>query len=180
MVVKMNDLKLVDNCDEIFVDLVEILTEEVNLYGQLSKLLKNKQDAIVIGDVEKLRSCLQDEQPITQDALMLADRRKDCVASLSQIYKMDESELKLKIIINIAPPKYSIKLMNLKYRIKDNLDLITKINRENSYLLNFSIKHVKGLVNIFLMTDEESSKIYDMDGIVSSPEKEYKMLNFQI
>jgi len=176
----MNDLKLVDNCDEIFVDLVEILTEEVNLYGQLSKLLKNKQDAIVIGDVEKLRSCLQDEQPITQDALMLADRRKDCVASLSQIYKMDESELKLKIIINIAPPKYSIKLMNLKYRIKDNLDLITKINRENSYLLNFSIKHVKGLVNIFLMTDEESSKIYDMDGIVSSPEKEYKMLNFQI
>lgn len=176
----MNDLRLVDNCDEIFVDLVEILTEEVSLYGQLSELLKNKQDAIIIGDVEKLRSCLQDEQPITQDALILADRRKDCVTRLSQMYKMDESELKLKTIINIAPPKYSVNLMNLKYRIKDNLDLITKINRENSYLLNFSIKHVKGLAHIFLMADEESSKIYDMDGILSSPEKEYKMLNFQI
>jgi len=176
----MSDLRLENNCDEIFVNLIEILTEEVNLYGQLSELLKNKQDAIIIGDIEKLRSCLQDEQPITQDALILADRRKDCVAILSQMYKMDESDLKLKTIINIAPPKYSINLMNLKYRIKDNLDLITKINRENSYLLNFSIKHVKGLVHIFLMADEESSKIYDMDGILSSPEKEYKTLNFQI
>ncbi len=177
----MNEISVAsNNPDQIFVCLIEILTKEVALYEQMVEVLQKKQDTIIIGGLEKLRNYLQEEQSLTRDALSLADLRKDCVTNLSQIYKLTKSDLRLSTITDIAPPKHSINLMNLKYRIKESLDLITKINRENSYLLNFSIEHIKGLAHLFLRADEESSRIYDMDGIFASPDEGYKMLNFQI
>ena len=181
MVAKMNEISIIsNNHDQIFVCLIEILTKEVNFYGQMVDVLQKKQDAIVIGDVEKLRNCVQKEKSLTEDALSLTNIRKDCVANLSQAYKLTESDLKLKTIIDVAPTKYSTNLINLRYRLKESIDLITRINRENSYLINFSIEHIKGLAHLFLRADEENSRIYDMDGIVTLQEERCKMLNFQI
>jgi len=178
---KMSEISITsNNSNQTFVYLIEILTKEVTLYERMVDVLQKKQDAIIIGGLEKLRNYLQEEQSLTQDALSLAGLRKDCVTNLNQIYKLTKSDLKLSTIIDIAPPKHSINLMNLKCRIKGSLDLITKVNRENSYLLNFSIEHIKGLAHLFLRADEESSRTYDIDGILASPEEGCKMLNFQI
>ncbi|RKY53454.1 MAG: hypothetical protein DRP89_06175 [Candidatus Neomarinimicrobiota bacterium] len=175
----MNEITT-DNDKQLFDYLVELLSKEVTLYRQLLEMLRNKQEAIVIGDVKTLRKCVVEEQLLIQKIKSLAKIRSEHVVTISWTYKLAEKEPKLKTIMEIAPAEFSISFINLRYQLKTILDEITNINRENSYLLNFSIEHIKGLAHLFLRTDNESSEIYDVNGIVITPEDGNKVLNFQI
>lgn len=168
------------NDNQLFDYLVEVLSKEVTLYSQLLEMLQNKQEVIVIGDVEKLRKYVIEEQLLIQKIKSLAKIRSEHVVTISRTYKLAEKEPKLKTIMEIAPAEYSISFINLRYQLKTILDEITSINRENSYLLNFSIEHIKGLAHLFLRTGNESSEIYNVNGIVTTPEDGNKVLNFQI
>ena len=163
-----------------FDDLIEILSKEISLYDCLDEVLKKKQEAIIMGNIEELREYVLEEQSLIQKALSVAHERKNHVIALGMMYETPEEEPRLKTIIDIAPSPYSIKLMNLWHRLKAILDGISRVNRENSYLLNSSIEHVRGLVHLFLQADEKSSKIYNYDGVVDVPEENNKVLDCHI
>lgn len=168
------------NYNHLFDELIETLSDEVFLYKQLLEILQKKQQAILMGDVDKLRECVLEENLSVQKIRSVADKRKDNIHKLGQFNKSLNEEPRLNTIINIAPLKYSLEFENLRVRLKTNLNQIDKINRENSYVLNASIEHVRNLVNLFLQVDKETSRLYDIEGIISFPEENNKVLDFQI
>jgi len=171
---------IVNNQDRIFDDLVEIITKELVLYENLSAILKDKQNAIISGNIGNLRDNISEEKTIVQEVLMITDKRDEYVSILNQILELSDQKPRLKTIIEKSPSDYSIKLTNLRYRLKNNLNQITRTNKENKYLLNSSIEQVRGLINLFLGAENEPEEIYDMNGFMTDRGVGLGVFNCQI
>lgn len=164
----------------LFKSLIRILDKEIQVYQKMVAVIREKQDMIVIGDVNQLRELVNREKSLIKESMKIAKLRREAQLRLSQHYRLSESEPRLKQLIEIAGPGQAITLSNLRYRLKGMLNQITRINNENKLLLNFSIEHVKGLAHLFLNINEEPSGIYGMDGVVRVDQKGNKVLDFQI
>ncbi|MDP8238187.1 MAG: flagellar protein FlgN [Candidatus Hatepunaea meridiana] len=169
-----------ENTTNIFDDLVNIITKELALYENLLVVSKGKQNAIIADDLNELRENIHSEQTIVQEALSVADTRNEYVYMLKQSLDITDPKPRLRTIIDKSPSDYSIRLTSLKHQLKTNLDQITLTNRENRYLLNSSLEHLKGMINLFLQAGDESVDVYDTKGFMSNPSRGYMVLDCQI
>ncbi len=160
--------------------LIEGLKKETETYRQLNATLKKKQKAIIDGDLETLHSCVEEEQKLVKSGFKEAELRKALMSDYLQISGSAGPVPRLSEIISVADETYKTQLSNLRYHLKKEIDRITKLNSENSFLLNSSISHIKGLINIFLKSDKDAPKLYDNDGFAKNLEKENKILNCTI
>jgi len=174
----MESLKM--NHEPMFDDLVEIITRELVLYENLLAILKNKQNAIISGNLTNLRENIREETTIVQEVLTITEKRDNYVNILNQILEISDQKPKLKTIIAKSPSDYSVKLTNLRYQLKTNLNQITMTNKENKYLLNSSIEQVRGMINLFLSADNEPEEIYDVNGFMTARGAGNNVLNCQI
>ncbi|MCF7885852.1 MAG: flagellar protein FlgN [Candidatus Marinimicrobia bacterium] len=163
-----------------FNKLIQSLEQEIELFSEMSETIQKKQKAIISGEVEELREYVASEKEYIEKSMDLAKQRKNIQMEISSKFNLDYSKPKLKTIIEIAPPDQSIKLSNLRYRLEEILNAITRINNENKLLLNFSIEHVKGMARLFLNIDEEDHEVYGITGIKRAKQTNNKMLDFQI
>ncbi|MBT7789219.1 MAG: flagellar protein FlgN [Calditrichaeota bacterium] len=169
-----------ENHEPMFKDLVEIITKELVLYESLLTILKDKQNAIISGNIKNLRENIREETNIVQEVLTITAKRDNYVGILNQILDISDQKPKLKTIIERSPSDYSVKLSNLRYQLKNNLNQITITNKENKYLLNSSIEQVRGMVNLFLSAENEPEEIYDVNGFMTARGAGNNVLNCQI
>ncbi len=165
----------------LFTKLIEILKIENQDYDKLVNILKTKQKLIVQGDVELLQSTISEEARQTKICKEIEEERIEIVKKLARVYSSKNILMTLKEIINFAAPENSVKLTTLRYKLKRSLNNVTKLNGENSYLLNISLCHVKELINLYLYTRDKTSETYNINGYMNSTEAiNNKMLNYQI
>ncbi len=163
-----------------FEGLINILNQEVAMYEKMAGVIQKKQDAIIAGQIEELKEFVATEKTLINESLAIAKKRQEMQKRLRQKLNLKEPEPKLKIFIEMADTADTVKLSNLRYRLKNVLNQITRINNENKLLLDFSIEHVKGLAHLFLNVDNEDNNVYGMDGVVHMKQAGNKMLDFQI
>ncbi|HMA62451.1 MAG TPA: flagellar protein FlgN [bacterium] len=163
-----------------FSTLIETLEQEIELYSEMANAIQEKQEAIISGQIDKLRDLVSEEKKFIDKSMEKARERKEIQSQISSQYHLNNPQPNLKTIIDIAPPKYAIELSNLRYRLRDILNDITRTNNENKLLLDFSIEHVKGMAQLFLNINDEDHEVYGMDGIVRMKQDDNKMLDFQI
>jgi len=161
-------------------DLIELLDEEIQLYERMYGLLEEKQQAIVASDVEKLRECMQQEHPLIQATQQNAENLRDRVKNLKTDSDSETEEITLREIIKIAPRHQRRILDGQRQKLRAGLEQISKINHENRYLLNFSLEFTKGMVQTFLRLEDETAKLYNVNGHVSSSGKDSKIVNVRI
>ncbi len=171
--------KLLNN-DVFFADLIEVLERETNTYQQLDSVLRKKQKSIIDGDLDKLHKCVSEEQTLVKSGLEIAQARKDLMMSFLNLVGDNPILPSLSDIISAAEEVQKIKLYNLRYELKNKVDHISKLNSENSFLLNSSISHIQGLINIFLRCDKGKPKLYNNDGVTKELDNENKILNCTI
>jgi len=178
---KMNKMKREDIQSKLlFNQLAKLIRKELALYENLIVVLKEKQDSIIKGKIDDLRMHVQEEQVIVHDAMIMADTRNTQVSRMNNILKISDRSPRLQSIIDKAPLNLFMELSNLRHHLKTSLDQITRINRENSYLLNSSLEYVRGMVQLFLRTDDEMAEIYGVNGMVALKDEGNKVLNCQI
>ncbi|GEM_PF-3251260 len=180
----MIDEQRIDNYrgeqNDLFGSLIVILSDEVAVYEKLVNVSRRKQKSIVDGKIDELRKYIHEEQALIQNALAIAETRNTHINAVCESKGVEDKRARLKSIIEIAPSMFAVELKNLRYRLKSNLNQITRVNKENQYLLNASIEYVKGLVRVFLQADDESATVYSKEGLVSPPKDEMKVLDCQI
>ncbi|NOZ08286.1 MAG: flagellar protein FlgN [FCB group bacterium] len=168
------------NNQDFCLQLIEGLKRETDTYRQLNAILKKKQKAIIDGDLETLHACVEEEQGLVKSGLKEAELRKNLMCDFLHISDGTGTAPRLSDIISAVSGEHQTQLINLRYHLKQEVDRISKLNSENSFLLNSSISHIKGLINIFLKCDQDSPKLYDNDGITKNLENENKILNCTI
>ncbi len=162
--------------DTSFENLRLLLVEAIRCYEHLIDILRLKQRAIIDNNLEELRRCMESEQVLinkTQDNIQLLE---SLIATLAP----NEKERRLKNIIYLAPTSLRTSLERSRQRLIASLEEISKINKENRYLLNFSLEYTKGVIRLLLRSDDENGKLYNVKGHVSITEKNNKLLNVQI
>ena len=169
-----------DNQNNPFSTLIDTLEQEIELYSEMAIAIQEKQDAIISGQIERLRDFVSEEKKFINKSMEKARERKEIQARISSQCQLNNPQPNLKTIIDIARPKYAIKLSNLRYRLKDILNDITRTNNENKLLLDFYSFHVKGMAQLFLNINDEDHEVYGMDGILRMKQDDNKMLDFQI
>ena len=159
--------------------LLRILEEEIKGYETLVMILGKKQEAIIKGDVESLRQLVVDEQTLAKRIENIVKERNSLGLLLSN-RRNRKAGVRLSELIEIAPENYKNLLQRVRYKLMSNLEQISRLNRENEYLLSFSIDFVRNMTQLIVGADVENVKIYNAKGRTFSPGENNKMLDYQI
>lgn len=159
--------------------LLRILDKEIKGYEELVMILSRKQEAIIEGDVDSLRQLVAEEQSLVRKIEGIVKERNRIGMSLSN-GKGEKAGVRLSFIIEGAPESYRERLHEIRYKLMSNLEQISRLNRENEYLLNFSIDFVRNMAQLIIEADGENIKVYNARGYTFSPGGSNKMLDYQI
>lgn len=159
-----------------FEELKTVLFAEIALYEELGEVLRQKQRAIVENKLAELRMCMEKEQPLIQEGQVKAEQLEKYIQSLAP----HQSKPRLKEVIKNAPESLRPTLERGRQRLIASLEEISRLNRENRFLLNFSLEHIKGIIHLLLKSEDENAKLYNYRGHIFWTEKTHKTLNVQI
>jgi len=139
------------------------LLNEASCYENLQETARNKQDAIVAGDIKRLRLATDMEQSLVKKGKQLTDER--CVLLKEALGSaIGSDEINLSAFIAKAPSKNRRDWNFLKNRIKNAATVIQQLNHENAMLLHTSIRFVTDLVQLMYPKDKLKSGMYGADG----------------
>lgn len=161
---------------DIFTELKQMLFEEITLNEKLRDVLKQKQRAIIENNLEELRHCIEEEQLLIQATKDKAELLEEYIRNAAS----SSAKPSLKEIIKNAPENLKSPLERGRQRLITSLEEISQLNRENRFLLNFSLEHIKGVIHLLLKSEDENAKLYNYRGQIFLTEKNHKTLNVQI
>jgi flagellar biosynthesis/type III secretory pathway chaperone len=166
--------------DNEYIKLIKILEKEKEIYADLLSALYNKQTAVIQGNVNDLRNLIIKEKEIIKESGEIALERVEFINNFCEINNIKGVDIPLKDFIGFSPDPEKKKMENLRYELKNILNEIKTVNRQNETLLHFSINHVQKMTNIFLHANTEEMNMYSHSGKKYNKEINQKFVNQQI
>jgi len=163
-----------------YIELLAILEMEKAVYESLLVTLKRKQKAVITGAVDELRNLIMEEKEIIKNSVDAARARVDFISKFCIERNIKGTNIPLKDFIGFSPEPEKNKMENIRYELKNILNEIKTVNRQNETLLHFSINHVQKMTNIFLHSGREEMNMYSIDGKKYIKEINQKFVNHQI
>lgn len=166
--------------DNELLKLIAILEKEKENYESLLKIVENKQQSVIHGKVDTLRELIIKEQSIVKKCEKAACDRIEFISQYCIANNMKATGIPLKDFIGFSPEPEKYKMENLRYNLKNILNKISRINKQNDTLLHFSINHLQNMSKIFLHADKEEMNMYDFSGVKYAKNINQKFVNRQI
>lgn len=174
----MNQTK--NDMDGAYRDLILCLSNETRLYGELNRLLKQKQSNIINGDVESLQETVHEEQRLIPKIRTATQARELRAATIGVVSKLRKKTPSLKELIDLSPSHYSQQLIEFREQLILSLDRIAHANRENEFLLNSSVDLVRGLVQVLLGREENENVHYGGMGKITDDRSNTSQVDCQV
>lgn len=163
-----------------YITMLNILEKEKDVYQTLLNLLKEKQSCVIQGKVDALRSLIMQEKKTINNSVEVAQERVDFINEFCERRNIKGVNIPLKDFVGFSPEPEKSKMENLRYDLKNILNEIKTVNRQNENLLQFSIDHVRQMTNIFLHSGKEEMNMYSFKGKKYIKEVNQKFVNQQI
>jgi flagellar biosynthesis/type III secretory pathway chaperone len=162
-------------------ELYQVLIQEVNLYRKLASVMREMQDAIVKGDVERIQMVTAREQGLVKKSNALTELR---YAMLEKIY-LEEGILQRPItlhnLIVHSGHDFDAAWTAVDCQLHDVVREIQNLNQENKRLLEVSLGFVREIIHrIYSVREKEQGDVYDRDGSLSRKSKNAKHLDVNI
>lgn len=132
-------------------NLVEVLEEENTQYEQLVELSKEKKEAIVKADVQKLEEITAQEQEISSQLRNLDVRRDSVLKDMSDVLGKDFEEMTITRLIGYLDqqPKEQARLSEIRAKILETGNQMQQWNKRNEALLNQALEMVEFDLTLF-------------------------------
>lgn len=160
--------------DDIIEDLIAIIQREVDAFNELLDTLREKQQAIVEGEVSRLNSSVQNETRVTSETKHLEAERIERSRELAKELNMPRqvgANPKLSEIIDAVEEKYAERLREQRELLRSLIQKVQYVNKSNQFLLDYSIKFVEQNIELLLGTAEKGKSVYEKDGKVAQASK---------
>ncbi|RPH03370.1 MAG: hypothetical protein CBD04_004495 [bacterium TMED144] len=168
-----------NNIDLQYKNITAVLTKELAVYETIIDLFRQKQDCILKGNIDNLKSIVEEIQSSSALAKKYQTER-DAITKLILNEMNDNSTHTMKSLIKVFDSKRSNELEMLYYKLKSSAMRVTELGRENDYLLSASVEHIKNLVSLFIDRKDSTSINYNNDGLLSESKLEHKVLDIQV
>ncbi|RMF06630.1 MAG: flagellar protein FlgN [Candidatus Neomarinimicrobiota bacterium] len=166
--------------EDLFEPLVHSLEEELRVYGELVQVVQDKQEVIIAGDLDRLRHLVGEEQRLLAEAKAAEKHRKEAVRTIALARDLQEESPRLTDILPASPEPYRTHLQHLRQNIQSRLNRLFLVNQENELLINTSLNHIRGMVQLFLNVNEDAPALYTPQGTVDSKETANQMIDCRI
>jgi flagellar biosynthesis/type III secretory pathway chaperone len=164
----------------LFQDLVDTLSKEVDLYSQLEQLLKDKQSSIINGNVDKLQKIVHEEQRLIPKIRMATQSREQRATTIGAMMHLATRTPSLSELIDLSPSHHVQQMLAFRAQLIKSLDQIAHANRENEFLLNSSVELVRGLVQVLLGKEKNENLHYGGRGKLQEDPTRRANVDYQI
>lgn len=120
-------------------ELIQILEKEASLYEELCRLTQEEQEVVIEGNLKKLDNIVRQQEGLFLYLRNYERARHRLVGSLGQILSLPE-RVTLSRLAKAVDEPYRAQLENLQKTIIGRLNKISKSNKNNVSLLEYSIK----------------------------------------
>ncbi len=165
---------------EVYDRLRELLDVELSRYGELNEALEKKQRAIVAGDLEVIRECLGRESVCTKRALAAAEARTRFIAEMNVHRGRRADEPALGKFIDESPPPHRDRLQARHRKLRESLETVVRLNRENRRLLAVGLECVRGMIRLILGETDDEAELYDVTGAAPTGGAKSRILNCRV
>ena len=168
-----------NNIDLQYKNITAVLSKELAVYETIIDLFRQKQDCILKGNIDNLKSIVEEIQSSSTLAKKYQTER-DAITKLILNEMKDNGPHTMKSLMKVYDSKRSTELEMLYYKLKSSAIRVTELGRENDYLLSASVEHIKNLVSLFIDRKDSTSINYNNDGLLKESKLEHKVLDIQV
>jgi len=149
--------------NEIIEELIAVIAKEIEAFEELLKTLREKQRAIVEGEVQKLNNSVENEVRLARETKHLEVERIEQSQRIAEKLALENITPKLSEIIENVEHSYAQRLTEQRQLLRDRVSEIQILNKKNQYLLNYSLSFIEQTMDM-LFAGNESKNIYKKDG----------------
>lgn len=120
-------------------ELIRILEKEASLYEELHRLSQEEEEVVIEGNLKKLDNIVRQQEGLFLYLRNYERARHRLVESLRQILSLPEKVTLSELAKTVDEP-YAAQLQKLQKTIVGRLNKISKSNKNNVSLLEYSVK----------------------------------------
>lgn len=131
-------------------ELIDVLEKENSEYEELCALSTEKTSYIVKGEVDKLQAVLEKEQLVVDRVNILEKKRSEVAKDIANVLNVPEQEMTVRKLIVLLKDQVKERdcLENVYRKLRRTLDKISKLNSNNSNLINESLEMIQFELNL--------------------------------
>jgi flagellar biosynthesis/type III secretory pathway chaperone len=163
-----------------FEQLYAILMEEISAYDYLAEALKEKQQAIVNNQLDKIESLTGTEQLIIKKTNVLTAARFGLLQGIFLNHGLNTFPVTMQNFILRIAGEDEAPWERLNRRLNSIVERIQRINAENRELLRASISFVHQMIQLLYPVDSQTVNLYNRYGMTSQAAVAKSMVNCNI
>ncbi len=143
--------------------LIDVLTNEAELYREVLKISHEKTRIIVEGKAVELDGLNRKEQALVFQIADLEEIREKLVVKFAEFYKKSASQLTVSIIAGMLPQEKALQLQDVLAGLSKLLNEVKEVNGLNAKLIKNSLEYIDFSINL-LTGAEASGNLYGNSG----------------
>jgi len=143
-------------------ELVEVLTNEYQLYLEMMELADKKKVALIKNKIDELIDFVKREEEIVDKVKELEEKRNEIILNICEMKKEKAEDISFQELIKLIPEPEQKVLLDIREKLLDIIDRLQEQNEQNKVLITEAIKLNNVSINMFLEALEPENAIYDM------------------
>ncbi|GAW27660.1 flagellar protein FlgN [Carboxydocella sp. ULO1] len=138
-------------------ELTQVLAGQRDVYGRLLSLAREKQEALVRGDLPVIEQIVAQEEQLVVQVGKLEEARNQLVEALATELGLEDRQLTISKLLELGAGDTS-RLQGIAVELTHVLEDLGKVNEQNKQLLQQSLKYLDFTVN--LLAGQEDLPVY--------------------
>ncbi|ODS32171.1 MAG: flagella synthesis protein FlgN [Candidatus Scalindua rubra] len=158
-----------NSLENLLQNLTETLDKMIITYKDILQVAQEKKRHIISGDIDKLESIIYQERNLAENVLLLEEKRRYIMHSISQAIGKDNTSLRLSELTEQIRDPYKSELKKQYDIITEIITKVEDVNRVNTSLTKYSLEFVNNLIKS-VCTVSLNDSIYQQSGKLKDPE----------
>ncbi|GJQ58232.1 MAG: flagellar protein FlgN [Candidatus Scalindua sp. AMX11] len=146
-------------------NLFDTLDKMIVVYREILQAAEEKQGHIISGDIDKLESVIFRERNLAENLVLLEEKRRYVMESISQQIGQYDTSLTLQKLIEHTQDPFRSKLGVKREVILEVALKVQEVNNVNTSLTRYSLEYVNSLIKS-LCSEPLDNTIYQQTGKV--------------
>jgi len=149
--------------EQLLQDLGSLLTRQVENLKTLEAMIRRQQNALVRRDIGAIREAVAAQEECLLCVQQMEQDRAQLISEISGVLGLGAGGVTLRRITENLDPTVGDELRSTGETIRETLDNIGRVNRENQMLIRHSLEFVHEMLST-LTRDDSGKEIYESSG----------------
>jgi flagellar biosynthesis/type III secretory pathway chaperone len=144
-----------------FLDLIELLEEELSIYSRMRELLDRESHALLHMAASELGEICSAKETLALRVKALDESRKILGERLGRQFAIAPGQLTVSSLCQFAPPEVAPRLGSVRDRLREEALACKQLNDLNSRAARKGIELVSGAVDFLVKNSDPAGKVYE-------------------